>query len=717
MDTIEWVESGQRGNDDELLRMQRMQADQGQLPAQTGLAEILYWGARGMERDQAGAAHYWHLAAAQGDVPSMSNLGGLYLKGEGVEQDYESALYWYEKAAEHEHVRALNGLGAMYFQANGVTQNLSKAYGYFQRAAATHTDGDSIFNAAFCLKGGLGTNQSWSEATALFHEAANSFGHFGSIVELGMLYTEGRHVTANVEAALSHNRAAAAMGEWGGIMRQGFDRYLARDFTGATLEYLEAQTLGQEAGASNAAYLLDRHLASWAEIAGAISPTAQLGLLGATGGKVSALSQPSADEWAALQPNVARSLYEFAMGHGAHDVALPLADYHFFGSGGLNTDVPKAMGLYATAAGNGNAQAAYNLGYLYEQGVGLARPDDLRALMYYQMVMKLSPPTAGMAHAVPVYAAIARIHARQAVRASPWMSTALSWIPGADQLLGVPAQPLFASAVPGGVIDAVNRRGAGAGATYLLKGARGTSNEDTQDADDRYIVAAQSLATGWVSQWVRSALSLRLQDESDGSEGDGKPADRVDTIGSQSAFASAVAAVRKPRQAFLRLLLANGLPTVYVHYLWALAAATGCMGLVFLCMVATSMRRKCQRQQALMAAIEANSHNVAQVSSATGAAAAPGEAECAKRATHAAPLTAASMDSDQAPASELYSAATSEECDPPKGVTDTLDLSQATASLDGQTALQPLKGSQSSSTSGVTDNASSSHCSITKNTS
>ena len=560
MDTIDWVEYGQRGDDDEAIQLQLLQAQQGSAAAQSAMADLYYWGARGLERDQAAAGRFWEMAAEQGDVPSMSALGGLYLKGEGVEQSNETALYWYERAAEHEHVRALNGLGAMYFQANGVQQNYTKAFHYFKRAAEKKEDGDSLFNLAHCYREGLGVNQSWEQANHWAHLAAIEFGNFGAIVALAEQYAHGNHMQESAAVAISYYKAAAAMGEWGATPRRGFDRYLARDYSGAALEYLEAFHLGQEAGASNAAYLLDRKLASWVEITGAASPSASSLLASAT--EEQALSLPAPEEWAALQPVVARTLYQFSYDHGASDVALALGDYHFFGTGGARANVQVAMGLYAIAAGNGNAQAAYNLGYLYEQGVGLAHPDDARALLYYQKVMELSPPTSGMAHALPVYAAMARIHARRAVKNTPWLHNIVSCIPGLSSLLKISEQGAFASAVPGGMVDESQHRAAGAGASHLAPASEDPTAQLSHT--HRYFDAANSLASSWASRWVRSALEISPQESEEQIAEQGAAGKRPGGI---------VDAIKHPRRALLRLFLEHGLPTVYVHYLWAVLLA------------------------------------------------------------------------------------------------------------------------------------------------
>ena len=60
-------------------------------------------------------------------------------------------------------------------------QDLPKAFGYFQQASSYGTDGDSLFNAAYCLANGLGTPVDHGRAVQLYEQAAYQFGHFDAI--------------------------------------------------------------------------------------------------------------------------------------------------------------------------------------------------------------------------------------------------------------------------------------------------------------------------------------------------------------------------------------------------------------------------------------------------------------------------------------------------------------------------------------------------------
>lgn len=46
-------------------------------------------------------------------------------------------------------------------------------------------DGDSYFNAAYCLEHGLGTDRNLTWAAELYTSAAEKFGHFDSVNMIG----------------------------------------------------------------------------------------------------------------------------------------------------------------------------------------------------------------------------------------------------------------------------------------------------------------------------------------------------------------------------------------------------------------------------------------------------------------------------------------------------------------------------------------------------
>jgi TPR repeat protein len=140
--TEDVVEEAQRGDEDEMLQYQQMQADNGDVASMVAMGDLLYWGARGFERDHTRALDYFRRAAVAGNPAAQVAVAGMYLKGEGttgLAKDNVSALAWYNAAINSTdvfpRVRALNGLGFAYYFGGGLQQNQTKAFDLFRQAA------------------------------------------------------------------------------------------------------------------------------------------------------------------------------------------------------------------------------------------------------------------------------------------------------------------------------------------------------------------------------------------------------------------------------------------------------------------------------------------------------------------------------------------------------------------------------------------------------
>lgn len=177
--------------------MQRIRAKEGDVNAMLAMGDLYYYGARGLPQDHGRALEYFRQAADAGNAQGMCGVANMYLKGEGASQNITEAIAWYENATLLDSVRAYNGLGYMYFYGQHVPQNYTKALSYFMHAASYENDGDSLFNAAYCLEQGYGvvekTEATLAKAVYLYQVAANKLGHFGSIQTLGFMHLEVRN--------------------------------------------------------------------------------------------------------------------------------------------------------------------------------------------------------------------------------------------------------------------------------------------------------------------------------------------------------------------------------------------------------------------------------------------------------------------------------------------------------------------------------------------
>lgn len=73
---------------------------------------------QGVQQDHVLAAMYYKMAADQGDIDALHNLGLISYIGQGVEQNFEDAFKYYKLAADLGHLRAQNTLGKISFLKN-----------------------------------------------------------------------------------------------------------------------------------------------------------------------------------------------------------------------------------------------------------------------------------------------------------------------------------------------------------------------------------------------------------------------------------------------------------------------------------------------------------------------------------------------------------------------------------------------------------------------
>ena len=126
------VEAGEPG----AIARLRALADADHPQAQLFLAQLYDLGEAGLTRDPVEARRLVGLAAENGDVQAMHNLGVFYFRGEGGAQDLASAAQWFRKAAGAGVVESQYNLGLLYQSGSGVRRDLVQARHWFGLAAA-----------------------------------------------------------------------------------------------------------------------------------------------------------------------------------------------------------------------------------------------------------------------------------------------------------------------------------------------------------------------------------------------------------------------------------------------------------------------------------------------------------------------------------------------------------------------------------------------------
>jgi localization factor PodJL len=107
----------------------------GHAQAQLYLAQLYDAGEAGLPQDPVEARRLTALAAENGDVRAMHNLGVYYFRGEGGGRDLPTAVKWFEKAGAAGVVESQYNLGLIYQSGSGAPKDLAKARMWFQRAA------------------------------------------------------------------------------------------------------------------------------------------------------------------------------------------------------------------------------------------------------------------------------------------------------------------------------------------------------------------------------------------------------------------------------------------------------------------------------------------------------------------------------------------------------------------------------------------------------
>jgi TPR repeat protein len=128
------------------------------------------------------AAHWFTLAANQGNLDAQFNLGHMYYTGQGLPQSYEKAFELYTSASEGGHPGATTKLGMMYYTGEGLPQSYEKAVELFTSAAEEGAR-EASYSLGLMYLNGEGLPQSYEKAVELFTLAANQ-GHEGAIAML-----------------------------------------------------------------------------------------------------------------------------------------------------------------------------------------------------------------------------------------------------------------------------------------------------------------------------------------------------------------------------------------------------------------------------------------------------------------------------------------------------------------------------------------------------
>lgn len=343
--------------DKDLIEYYQLLAEQGDVQAQVGLGQLHYQGGRGVPLDHQKALQYFQRAADAGNAIAMAFLGKIYLEGSDiVKQNNETAYMYFKKAADLGNPVGQSGLGMMYLHGKGVERDTAKALQYFSQAAEQGwVDGQlQLGNMYFS---GTGVRKDYKLANKYFNLASQS-GHVLAYYNLAQMHATGTGMMRSCAAAVELLKNVAERGKWSDQLMTAHTDYVEGRIDEAFVTYYLLAEMGYEVAQSNAAFILDK-------------------------GETTILSE---------EEGLVRALQLWARAavQGYSAAQVKLGDAHYYGRG-TKVDYEAAASHYRSASDQQhNAQAMFNLGYMHERGLGLAKDRHL-AKRCYDLAAEASP--------------------------------------------------------------------------------------------------------------------------------------------------------------------------------------------------------------------------------------------------------------------------------------------------------------------------------------
>lgn len=328
-----------RSSQQEIVEYYEYSADKEQTSTLLLLGQIFYEGYNGTPIDYKQARWYFEQAAELGSGSAKGFLGEMYLWGLGVEKDTQKAFRLFREGAKGGSAVAQNGLGVLYRDGLEVLADPEEALQHFLKAAEEGL-AEAQYNAATLMhKMTPGSHE--DKSLALLVQAFQQ-GHVLSQFEIAK-----RNIHNNLVCTfcLTLLRGVAERGPGMALFDDAFADYHEGDAEVALAKYFYLADRGHEAAQSNAAQILME------------------------------AGSPAGDRRALV-------FLHRAANQGDLTARVHLGDLFYAGRGIPAPDLITAYLAYKEAYGRNSAQASFNLGYMYERGLGVPR-DYFLARRYY----------------------------------------------------------------------------------------------------------------------------------------------------------------------------------------------------------------------------------------------------------------------------------------------------------------------------------------------
>lgn len=369
--------SDQNAAFDDLMEYLDLMSRKGDFKATFNLGRLYYEGSRNMRKNYRSARQhfltvarkYWSpddkvitedtMGTGKYAAKAAAYLGRMYLRGEGVEQNFIKALRWFKLGVSNGEAFCQYEMGLMYLSGYGLSKDAVTAADYFKAAAKQDWPAAQVqLGKLFLDQGDLSTAQSYFEFGA-------RHGHIEAVYHLAEINNNGVGRSRHCGLATAYYKLVVEKAEsLHSSLEEANEAYEEGDLETALVAYMMAAEQGYEQAQANVAYLLDEQKS--------ILPLDRI-LPWAT------------DRLPILKNTVLALIYWTRSARQANiDSTVKMGDYYLHGFG-VERDLEKAATCYGAAAEiQQSALAAWNLGWLHENGIGVEQDYHMAMRYYFQ---------------------------------------------------------------------------------------------------------------------------------------------------------------------------------------------------------------------------------------------------------------------------------------------------------------------------------------------
>ncbi|ORY76981.1 hypothetical protein BCR37DRAFT_395069 [Protomyces lactucae-debilis] len=317
-------------------------------------------------------------------------IGQAYLRGEGTEQDFEKARIWFQRGLVLGDTGCQYGLALMHLQGLGtIPKDREKAISFLQAASDAEHHMSQLVLGKILIE-----DPDITFAVRLLESAAKG-GKIEAFYFLAQMYEQGIGRERSCQMATQYYKMVAECAEsLHSTIPFGNKAYQEGRTEDAIIAMMIAAESGYEKGQVNVAYLLDQHRHSFS-LKDSFKRTVgqQIKLLRQRIGTappdpVNALQEKEAEEQPSLADELALLYYTRSASQNNWEALVKAADYHLEGYG-TSASPEEAVTLWQAAADSRAIPLAlWNLGWSYENGVGVEQ-DFHMAKRYYDACLEL----------------------------------------------------------------------------------------------------------------------------------------------------------------------------------------------------------------------------------------------------------------------------------------------------------------------------------------